>query len=244
MISHTLRRIGFIAILMPAAVFAASSAQTEKIQALPAWMDEALSADTFQAHHPDIRWQQRGIRHYRQQRFGAAERAFLEGARYADKASQAMLAQMHWRGEGVEQDRAKAYAWMDLAAERGYPVFLVEREKMWRMLDETDQARALRIGSNLYADYRDDIAKPRLVRRLKAGRIRVFTGSHAGYNAGIRAATRRADGSLDLNMTSIASHLDSRFWNPKQYWRTIDAVWHQLPAGEVIVHPPQPGRTY
>ena len=244
MIIHKLRKIGFVALFMPAAVFASSPATTETVQALPAWMEAALSSDTFQAHHPDIRWQQRGVRHYRQQRFGAAERAFLEGAQYADKASQAMLAQMYWCGEGVEQDKARTYAWMDLAAERGYPVFLVEREKMWRLLDQTDQARALQMGSRLYAAYRDDIAKPRLARRLKAGRIRTFTGSHAGYNAGIRAATERADGSLDLNMTSTASHLDSRFWNPKPYWRTVDTAWNRLPAGKVVVYPPQESRTY
>lgn len=244
MLIKLIRRTVFIATLVPAIAFAASSINIDKVQLLPAWMDAAMSEGVFQAYHPDIRWQQRGIRHYRQQRFDAARRAFLEGANYADKASQAMLAQMYWRGEGVEQDPARAYAWMDLAAERGYPVFLVEREKMWRMLDRSDQGRAVQIGSDLYANYGDDIAKPRLVRLLKVGKIRTFTGSHAGYDAGIRVATRRADGSFDLSTTSTASYLHPRFWSPKRYWQTIDNIWHDLPTGEVIVHPPQESRTY
>ncbi len=44
-------------------------------------------------------------------------------------ALQALMAEMLWQGShDPPQDRAAAYAWMDLAAERGYPELLRQRE--------------------------------------------------------------------------------------------------------------------
>ncbi len=60
---------------------------------------------------------------------------FLRAARYADKPSQAMIAQMLWNGDGVPVDRVMAYVWADLAAERGYPAFIATREKFWSELN-------------------------------------------------------------------------------------------------------------
>src|SRR3546814_6828921 len=80
---------------------------------------------------------------------------FLRAARYADKPSQAMVAEMHWRGLGVPQDRELGYAWMDLAAERMYPNFVIKRERYWQLLDADQRSNAIERGQQLLAEYGD-----------------------------------------------------------------------------------------
>jgi tetratricopeptide (TPR) repeat protein len=235
-----LRAPPIVALLLCALVGTAGATGTPKAPAMPAWLDSVLSSGTFQAHHPDIRNQQRGLAYYRQRRHDEALAAFRRAAHYADKASQALLAQMHWRGEGVPADRALAYAWMDLAAERGYPIFLVEREKYWAALTEAEQARAVEVGRGLYERYGDDVAKPRLARVMRLGQWRSMTGSRTGYDAGIRVAQPGADGSLDPSSTARADVYDARYWHPESYWALQDRIWIGLPRGEVIVQPLRP----
>src|SRR3546814_13111981 len=82
-----------------------------------------------------------------------------------------MYALMVGQGEGGITDRAQAYAWMDLAAERGYPELLAQREQFWRALSSDERARAREIGESLYATYGDAVAKHRLERELRRGRF-------------------------------------------------------------------------
>src|SRR3546814_3009538 len=72
-----------------------------------------------------------------------------------------MIAEMHWRGLGVPQDRELGYAWMDLAAERMYPNFVIKRERYWQLLDADQRRNAIERGQQLLAEYGDDAAKPR-----------------------------------------------------------------------------------
>lgn len=235
-----MRRIELIlALALSGLAGAAGAAGQPKAPAMPAWLETVLASGAFQAHHPDIRNQQRGLDYYRQRRHGQALDAFRRGAHYADKASQAMLSQMHWRGEGTAADRAQGYAWMDLAAERGYPIFLIEREKLWAQLSADEQARAIEVGRGLYERYGDDVAKPRLARVMRVGQWRSMTGSRTGYDAGIRVAQPGANGSLDPSSTARADVYDDRYWHPESYWSLQDRIWIGLPRGEVIVQPIQ-----
>ena len=97
--------------------------------------DLVISSESFLAAHPDLNNRHRGMQAYEAGRYPEAMSYFRRGARYADKASQAMVAEMLWKGEGGPRDPALAYAWMDLAAERGYPGFTVMRERYWAQLD-------------------------------------------------------------------------------------------------------------
>src|SRR3546814_15789663 len=85
---------------------------------------------------------------------------FLRAARYADKPSQAMIAEMHWRGLGVPQDRELGYAWMDLAAERMYPNFVIKRERYLQLLDADQRRNAIERGHPLLAEYGAQAAHP------------------------------------------------------------------------------------
>src|SRR5690606_3408590 len=90
------------------------------------------------------------------------------------------LAEMLWEGDGVPRDRAQAYAWSDLAAERGWPDLLGKRERYWNQLDAAERERAIEVGLPLLREYGDDVAKPRIDTKLRQARRRI-TGSRVGH---------------------------------------------------------------
>ncbi len=134
---------------------------------------------TFKRAHPDLTFRVSGQAHLEDRKYGLARADFTEAAHWSDKLSQAMLAEMHWDGIGIASDRARAYAWMDLAAERGFVPFVAKRERYWAALDAQQRERALEIGRELYADYGDDVARPRLRSRLRK-EARAMTGTRVG----------------------------------------------------------------
>ena len=194
---------------------------------------EAMT-EGFLAGHPDIRWRREALHDYANQRHTEAAKHFLRAARYGDKASQAMLAEMHWEGIGMPQDRALGYVWMDLAAERNYPNFLILRERYWHQLDETGRRDALARGQALYAEYGDEVAKPRLEKVMRR-EARSVTGSRTGFvgNLTIIPYTGPLAGT---GVTLRADELYAKkYWNPEQYWQLQDEVWKGPPKGEVEV---------
>ena len=127
---------------------------------------DVMSSAGFLSAHPDLRWRAEGLDALEKDRAGEAFDYFKRAARYADKPSQAMVAEMLWTGTGVPADRPLAYAWMDVAAERAYIPFLAKREQYWNALSAAEQARALEIGAGIYDEYADTVAKERLERLL------------------------------------------------------------------------------
>ena len=116
----------------------------------------------FVESHPDLRNYRLGLQSYRAGDLEKAFRYFRIASRYSDKPSQSLVAEMYWYGKGVEQDRPLGYAWMDLAAERGYVRLLGLREKYWEAMDAGERERALEVGEQVYADFGDAVAKRRL----------------------------------------------------------------------------------
>ena len=147
---------------------------------------EAVQTPTFMQFHPDLRWRLSGLRELERGADSIAFKQFRRASLYADKLSQAMVAEMLWEGVGTLRDRPAAYAWMDLAAERGYPALLLKREAFWTSLDEAERRQALAAGEAIYAEFGDDVALPRLKNTLRKG-LRSVTGSRAGNTMGVRA---------------------------------------------------------
>ena len=179
------------------------------------------------ATHPNELWRLYGTDAAGRGQWQDASRFFRRAARYADKYSQHRLSLMYWHGLGVAHDRALAYAWADLAAERSYPQFVLLREKMWQELDEDERQRALRQGVAIFDEYADQVAKPRMEREVARARSRI-TGSPAGLTTGNLLVFASRGGSslfdpsdsLDLRPMYADWRLDTR-----RYWAVEDAVW-------------------
>lgn len=209
----------------------------------------APAATVIDVSHPDQSYQELGFEHSVEGDYVAAQRYFRLAARFADKPSQLALAIIYNDGLGTPVDEAAAYAWSDVAAERGYPQFLVLRERIWTRLDAEERARALEIGADLYREFGDAVAKPRLEARLRRGLSRA-TGSRTGavdesLQVGVvrkghgRVVPGQLHGSgnalagLAASAGRVREYYASYRWKPVEYWARVDEVW--LPAGTVSV---------
>ena len=205
----------------------AQSGKTEQV-------DPALLTEGFLAAHPDLRWRLEGLRAYEAEDYPLALTYLRRAARHADKAAQAIIAEMHWRGLGVTQDRALGYAWMDIAAERLYPDFLAHREAYWEALTATEREDAIARGQAILAEYGDEIAKPRLEKVLKREKRKV-TGSRIGFVGSLTIIpfTGPLAGS-GMTLTGDQYYAD-KYWEPKAYWAHQDQVWNAPLRGRVKV---------
>lgn len=210
-------------------------------------IDPALMTESFLFAHPDLRWRGEGIRAYDADNHVLAAGYFRRAARYADKPSQAMLAEMYWRGVGVDQDRVLGYVWMDLAGERLYQDFILMRERYWNELNERERAAALERGEAIYAEFGDAVAKPRLDNVLRRQR-RTVTGSRTGVVGNLTIIP--GGGSLTTSGSLTGPGLILRgdeyyakeYWEPARYWRLQDEIWSAPQAGRVDAGDLQPVR--
>lgn len=215
---------GLAVAIGPAVSFAQSGVSSEEAV--------VLNSEAFLSSHPDLNNRNRGMSAYEQERYSEALTWFRRAARYADKPSQAMVGEMLWEGQGVAQDRPLAYAWMDLAAERGYPGFTVLRERYWARLDEAQREAAVARGEQVYAEYGDAAARPRIDAVLRRER-RSTTGSRTGFVGALQVYIAGPGG----QMMSIdgSRFYDRKFWDPDLYQAWHDAVWMQPREGKVDI---------
>jgi len=193
--------------------------------------DKLMVSAGFLTHHPDLRYRLHGMEAMRQERYEDAYQFFRRAAFYADKPSQGMVAEMLWKGEGVTRDRPLAYAWMDLAAERGWAGFLGLRERYWNALDADGRARALEVGREVYAVYGDAAARPRIDTELRRGRRQV-TGSRVGAVGSLKIYVPGPGG---FQMIDGSQFYNPRYWDPEKYQAWQDAVWRNPRIGTVHV---------
>jgi hypothetical protein len=195
---------------------------------------QLLSSTAFLEGHPDLRNRKQAERWYTQGQKQRALEHYRRAARFADKHSQARIAEMLWAGDGVEPDRALAYVWMDLAAERGYRAFLARRESFWSQLDEAERTRALREGIEIFGTFGDEAAQPRMERALTKARRKVagsrvgFVGSGMVFSPGPARGVGggrpgMTGGAFEQTLRNGESFTTERFfdpayWNPKMYW--------------------------
>lgn len=193
--------------------------------------DPRVVGSSFLHYHPDLRHRVRGVEAHEAGDHATAYDEFRKAAYWADKAAQAMVAEMLWNGEGTPVDRPLAYAWMDLAAERGWPLFLAKRERLWQQLDDRERTRALAVGAAVYAEYGDAVAQPRLAGRMTAGRRKVV-GSNVGFVGNVRVLVQFAESWMRLDGET---YYRDRYWKPDEYFAWQDRVWRNPPAGWVEV---------
>jgi len=193
--------------------------------------DPVLITAGFLSGHPDLRLRMLALEKHTAGKPEDAFRLFQRAALYADKPSQAMVAEMLWNGTGTAQNRALAYVWMDLAAERGYRGFLLLRERYWRDLTDAERAVALAEGEAVYARYGDTVAEPRLARILRREKRRA-TGSRTGF---VGALTLLVPGPGGWDSIDGSTFYDERYWDPVQYRAWHDSIWMTPKVGSVNV---------
>lgn len=209
-----------------------------------------LQTSAFAQAHPDIKFRLSAFNNVERGQHEAAFHDFMRAARFGDKASQAMIAEAYWNGTlGRGQNRALAYAWMDLAAERGYPLLLAKRERYWSALNGSDRASAVAQGEALYEEFGDSAALPRLNDKIRFAEMQK-TGSRVG---GGNVQTYLADGSVLMvrgAMHPIVSggrqidFWDEQYWDLQRYlaWKDVelDGQLTGLGKGSVNVLPVEP----
>lgn len=200
-----------------------------------AYVQKTLRAmnDASTWYHPDLFGEFAGVRRYAHHQYAEALKYFEVGAYYADKFSQLSIGLMHLNGEGVRKDPVTAYAWIDLAAERGYPDFVATRDRVLAQLTpaQRDQAQALR--DKLAQKYADAVAKPRMEQQLRMGAAQM-TGSHTGFDSGVQHATMKQNcgigaviGGVSVPVAGCGGgdiYAKAR-WEPDQYFASRDAQW-------------------
>ena len=196
---------------------------------------EILSSESFINAHPDLMYRTRGLAAYEKLRYADAFTHFQRGAKFSDKPSQGMVAEMLWKGEGVAVNRPLAYAWMDLAAERLYPTMLVHRERYWAKLTASEREQAIELGHGLYKIYGDDVAKKRLERALRQARSKV-TGSRTGMTGNLTIIINTPSGQQTIDGSQ---YYQDKFWKPEQYFKWQDTAWKNPPKGNVDIGPLQ-----
>lgn len=198
---------------------------------------QIMQGSDYLHYHRDLKYRLDGLAHLDNAELPQAHAAFVKASRYADKPSQAMVAQMYWRGDGVARDRALAYAWMDLAAERGYPSFVAFRETYWAQLTPAERSAAVERGRAVFADHADAVAKPRLEHLLRKKRT-TFTDSRVGVVArGLKILVVEPGTGLWARAPRDQV-LATEFWNADSYFAWQDRLWARPPAGVVSVGEP------
>jgi hypothetical protein len=211
--------------LAAAAPFAVVAADAKPAQAQDA---RSLEYELAFRGHPDLEYRMFGVERFRRGQYDEAMTLLRRAARFGDKPSQGLIAEMYASGHGVPVNIARAYAWMDLAAERGYKDFVIRRERYWARMGEADRARAVAEGQAIYAEFGDAVAKPRFAEQLRKA-SKEGVGSRTGFAGSVKVTVPSAFGDQTLDAAQLRSF---DYWDPKKYWALQDALW-KSPGGRV-----------
>lgn len=143
------------------------------------------AAQTSFEHAPGTEPYRKGMKAYESSRHWQALGHFRSAARWADKSAQFYLGAMHYRGEGVERDLARAWAWFELSAERDYPQMVAIADDLWDELDPDERERGREIlEQELRPTYGDAATVQRTHQRMQEDRRRM-TGSRLNTMPGL-----------------------------------------------------------
>lgn len=214
-------------------VYSGAAVAQTTTPALKDWERNIMSTRSYIDNHPDLRHRQRGLAALAGGEPARAMAELQRAAWFADKPAQALVAELYATGQGTRSDPVAAYAWMDLAAERGYEQFLALRELYWSRLDPTQQAEAVAAGQAIYAHYGDAAAQPRMARALRwARRQGVLRGNATAYRTVV----------LAHEGLEVPAHryYATQFWHPSHYEALQDRIWQKIPNPQVDVGPLEP----
>jgi len=191
---------------------------------------EVMSSKAFLDAHPDLKYRTEGFILLDEGRAYDARMSFLKSASFADKASQAVLAELAWKGVGQPRDRVLGYVWADIAAERGYPQLVALREMYWEKLTQDERDRAVEIGQPMMDEYGDSAAKKRMALHLRKARRSMLTGR---ARKDVTVVIPGPQG----QQVFIRGHnfYATEYWEPERYQRWVDETWRESSSGSVEV---------
>lgn len=208
--------LGLLLCAVPAAALAQESPvpSSDTVQSLHA-MD-----NSYTEGHPDVINEFAGMHLYAEGDYQGAMKDFLVAASYADKPSQLSIGLMYLNGQGVQKDPMTAYAWIALAAERGYPQFESTREEVWRQLNSSQREQAKVMQQQLSGEYGDAVAQPRMLQALQQ--------SIASGSASNGAAQSAPTDCAKIHAVECKDVYASWFWDPNKYFAGRDAAWNRV----------------
>jgi len=185
----------------------------------------ALAQERADAHlerTPSAQHMAPALRAYQYGFYGPALRRFERAAFWADKLAQYNIGVMHYLGQGVDSDPARAWAWawawFELAAERGYPVLQTYAAQVRDELDATQRERGERIlRDQLLPRYGDAHAIER-TRRHRDREFRKATGSRLGW-APTRLNVLEVKGPVIYNQFTNSLQASARRFQGPEYYR-------------------------
>ena len=190
---------------------------------------KAEDALTYARHTPGAKFMAHAQRAYFAGQFGRAFDNFMEAARHADKFAQRSIGAMYLRGEGVEQDPARGWAWLQLAAERGYPEMVRVAAQVGGELSTADLERGQAIlHEELEPKFGDAVAVDRTAMLMRRQRNKV-TGSRVGSVGALKIF--RNDDSNASEDGSI--YYDRRRWDFRSIVAFETRLMHALDRGRV-----------
>jgi hypothetical protein len=234
-----------LALVLGLGLFCSAASAQRLATPVTAFEQELLEHEGILGAHPGFRWRREALLALERGELADVQARLERAARYADKPAQALIAERYWKGQGVGRDRALAYAWMDLAAERGYTLFIAHREKYWAELDAAERSRALQVGEGIYAEYGDAVAKPRLASHLQ--RKRAQTGTRVATRSAVEVylpPSRNPSGEAGIGKGKTRSfylgirlpdYYRDKIWEADAYFAWQDQQYIGLPEGIVTV---------
>lgn len=155
------------------------------MMALGSGAAQASGFFSYAEHTPSYRTMNEATRFYNNGDYLSARARFRSAARWADKTAQFNLAVTYYKGQGTESDVAKAWAWFQLAAERGYPMMVDMADMLDGMINDDIRRRGQAILDELKPVYGDEVAIERTAAHMRRERRRA-TGSRVGATAFLR----------------------------------------------------------
>lgn len=198
--------------------------------ALTCGMDAQASPFHFAEHTPGYDSFNDGQRAYRAGFHFSAYQKFRRAAYWADKMAQHNVGVMLYRGEGVERDPARAWAWLELSAERGYPELVGIANAVWEDLEAGQRQKGQRIlEQELLPRYGDEVAIPRTTRRMESERRNV-AGSRVGFVGNLKVYDIGSFGAR-----SGEEYFNSDKWDFQRVVQREKQVFEALARGRVTI---------
>jgi TPR repeat protein len=223
------------AVLVVSGVVGAALAQASEPP--PARPGSALF--NYNEHMPSYWLMNRANRLYSIGRHYNAIHFYERASRYADKFGQYNVAVMHLKAEGTDFDPVRAWAWLELSAERGYPMMRQAADDLFGLLDGAQQRQAQAIYEReLLPEYGDAVAIPRAQLRMDRDR-RQSTGSRLGSPA-MLGMLRVIDYQGDGLSRNGAEYYDPAKWDMQRLveyetWQMENLSRGQVEMGDVEI---------